>query len=269
MLTSIRAGYKPIQPSIGQSGDSVTYMEIFPDRRLQPYIYCYWRLKTRSPLEEPFTYRVVSDGCIDIFFGLDQPAESFVMGFCKQYTEFELDQTFDYLGVRFLPTVFPQLFKTNASLLSNRTENLGAVHPATARFIAERFTAGLSTEIICRMLDDYFLYHVAQTTFDRDPRLYGALDTIMHKAGVLNVEKDIDSGISPRQLRRLFEYYIGDTAKTFSQVVRFQHILHAKPSTQSLRGNKLFYDMGFHDQAHFIKTFKNYYGVTPSRAFRR
>ena len=75
--------------------------------------------------------------------------------------------------------------------------------------------------------------------------------------------------ISPRQLRRLFEYYIGDSTKTFSKVVRFQNILKAKPSTQSLRENKLFYDTGYFDQAHFIKDFKNFYGVTPGKVFGR
>ncbi len=269
MLASIRAGYKPVQPTVRQSGSSVAYMEVFPDRRLQPYIYCYWQLKTEVPLQEPFTYRVVADGCIDIFFELDQPEESFVMGFCKQYTEFELDQAFNYLGIRFLPTMFPQLFKINASLLSNRAESLDAVIPSMAGFIANQFTAGMPTEACFQHLNAYFLHHMAQTTFDSDPRLYGALATILHKSGALNVEKDIDSGVSPRQLRRLFEYYIGDTAKVFSQVVRFQHILHAKPSTQSLRRNKLFYDMGYYDQAHFIKAFKSCYGVTPGRAFGR
>ena len=64
-----------------------------------------------------------------------------------------------------------------------------------------------------------------------------------------------------------FEYYIGDTAKTFSKVVRFQHVLNAKPSSDSLRKSKLFYDAGYYDQAHFIKEFRNFYGVTPSKAF--
>ncbi len=269
MLTSIREGYTPVQPTVRQKGGSVTYVEFLPDRRLQPYIYCYWQLKTATALEEPFTYRVVADGCIDIFFELDRPEESFVMGFCKQYTEFELDQAFNYVGIRFLPTMFPQLFKVNAALLSNRSESLDAVVPAAARFIGERFIPDMPTDAIQQLLDEYFLYHIAHTTFDTDPRLYGAIATIMRKAGVLNVEKDIDSGISARQLRRLFGYYIGDTAKTFSKVVRFQHILRAKPSTQSLRENKLFYDTGYYDQAHFIKEFKNFYGVTPSRAFGR
>jgi len=269
MLSSIRTSYTPSQPTVRQSGGSVTYVELLPDRRLQPYIYCYWRLKTATALQEPFTYRVVADGCIDIFFELDQPRESFVMGFCKQYTEFELDQLFDYVGVRFLPTMFPQLFRIDASLLSNRSESLGAVIPDTARFIAERFTPDMPSDAIRQLLDGYFLHHVTRITFDPDSRLYGAIATIMQKSGALNVEKDIDSGISPRQLRRLFAYYIGDSAKTFSKVVRFQNILRAKPSTQSLRENKLFYDTGYYDQAHFIKEFKNFYGVTPSRAFGR
>jgi len=96
-----------------------------------------------------------------------------------------------------------------------------------------------------------------------------AVTLIVQNYGVLNVEKDLDAGLSPRQLRRLFEYYVGDSAKTFCQVVRFQNILRAKPSQQSLRESKLFYDNGYYDQAHFIKEFRNFYGVTPGKAFGR
>ena len=91
---------------------------------------------------------------------------------------------------------------------------------------------------------------------------------IFQKKGFLDTEKDLDTGLSPRQLRRIFDYYIGTTAKSFSNVIRFQYILNAKPSQQSLKNNKLYFDVGFFDQAHFIKNFKTFYGVTPSEAFR-
>lgn len=269
LSTNIRQLYRPIQPTVKQSGEQVTYTEFLPENSLQSLIYCYWELKTTAPLNDPFVYRVVADGCIDIFFELHQPKDNFVMGFCKQFTEFPLENAFHYVGIRFLPTVFPQLFKINASELSNRFEHLEQVIPQVSKFIAEHFHADQSTEEIKSLFDNYFMHLVQTTEFNQDPRLYNAIGKILQEFGALNIEKDLDTGISQRQLRRLFEYYIGDSAKTFAQVVRFQNILRAKPSSQSLRQNKLFFDVGYYDQAHFIKEFKNFYGVTPSKAFGR
>lgn len=265
----LRQLYKPIQPTVKQSADNVTYSEFLPDNRIQNFIYCYWELKTTKTLSEPFIYRVVADGCIDIFFELQNPQDNFVMGFCKKFTEFPLDNSFHYIGVRFLPTMFPQLFKKNASALSNRFEHLNKVVPATSAFITGSFQPQQTINEIKRTFDNYFIELIANTSFDNDSRLYNAIETILEKFGVVDIEQDLNTGISQRQLRRLFEFYIGDTAKTFAKVVRFQNILRAKPSLQSLRQNKRFFDAGYYDQAHFIKEFKNFYGVTPSKAFGR
>lgn len=267
--TDIRQLYHPIQPTVKQSADSVTYLEFLPDISLQDFIYCYWQLKTASPLSEPFIYRVVADGCIDIFFELNNPKDNYVMGFCKKFTEFPLENAFHYIGVRFLPTMFPQLFRINASELSNRFEQLSNVVPKVSAFIADNFHNQLTKEQIQNTFDNYFIKLVENTTLDNDSRLYNAIGIILQEFGVVNIEQDLDTGISQRQLRRLFEFYIGTTAKTFAKVVRFQNILNAKPSSQSLRQNKLFFDLGYYDQAHFIKEFKHFYGVTPSKAFGR
>jgi AraC-like DNA-binding protein len=267
--TSIRQLYKPIQPTVRQTADDVIYSEFLPDTRLQSFIYCYWQLKTTASLSEPFVYRVVADGCIDIFFELNNAKENFVMGFCKKFTEFPLDNSFHYIGIRFLPTMFPQLFKINAAELSNRFEQLEHVLPTVSAFISDNFHSQMTTDEIRSMFDRYFIQLVETTTFDNDSRFYNAIEKILQENGLVNIEQDLKTGISQRQLRRLFEYYIGDTAKTFAKVVRFQNILRAKPSSQSLRQNKLFFDVGYYDQAHFIKEFKHLYGVTPSKAFGR
>ncbi len=233
----------------------MVYTEFLPHEALQPFIYCYWQLKTTQELTEEFNYRVVADGCIDIYFELGNPQENYVMGFCKKFTEFPLGNTFNYVGVRFLPTMFPQLFKINAIELSNRYEHLHSVVPQLSAFISSRFSEALQQQDIKTLLDNYFIEWIA--------------NTILKNFGVIDIQKDLDTGISARQLRRLFEFYIGDTAKTFSKVVRFQNILRAKPSKQSLRQNKLFFDTGYYDQSHFIKEFKTFYGVTPGKAFGR
>ncbi|WP_421944418.1 AraC family transcriptional regulator [Pedobacter sp.] len=266
---NIRNLYTPIQPTVKQMANAVSYNEILPDIQLQPYIYCFWELETNQPLAEQFNYRVVADGCIDIFFNLNNPHESFIMGFCKKYTEFELENVFHYIGIRFLPTMFPMLYNINAKDLSNHAQNLDAVVPSISKFISGNFSNELDKSRRAHLLNTFFKNYINQHTFTYDNRVQNAINIILKNFGVLNIEKDLDVGLSSRQLRRLFEFYIGDSQKTFSQVVRFQNILKAKPSIQSLKSNKLFLEQGYYDQAHFIKNFKNFYGVTPNHAFRK
>lgn len=265
----MRRLFRPIQPSVKQTGSGVRYQEILPDDHLRCIIYCYWELRTTERLQTPFIYRVVADGCIDIFFQLDDPAQSFVMGFCKKYTAFPLDNTFHYVGIRFLPTMFPALFAVDAQELGNRFEKLEVVLGEPSAFIRDNFSSEDSFDQIKTKLDRYFIALLNKTEIAIDTRFQNALNIILKNHGVVNIQTDLEIGLSPRQLRRYFTFYVGGTAKNFSQVVRFQHILNAKPSTQSLRENKVFFDLGYYDQAHFIKAFKNFYGATPSQAFGR
>ncbi|RWU07626.1 AraC family transcriptional regulator [Pedobacter chitinilyticus] len=266
-VSFIRQLYIPVQPAVKSYG-TVSYQEFLPHQQLQPYIYCYWQLKTNQKLNQPFTYRIVADGCIDIFFELNQPQENFVMGFCKKYTEFDLAEEFDYVGVRFLPSMFPQLFNVDASSISNKAVELKEVVPQVAAFIQSHLGANLDMNKVISLLNEFFLDLLSTANFQNDARFYNAIALIMKNYGVVDMT-EIDTGLSHRQLRRLFNFYIGDSMKTFSKVVRFQNILRAKPSTQSLQQNKLFFDSGFFDQSHFIKDFKHFYGVTPSKAFGR
>ncbi len=267
MIERIRQLYSPIQPAIRQSADSVVYREFTPHPHLQSHIYCYWTLQTTQVLAEPFHYRVIADGCIDMFVELRNPEQSFVMGFCRRYTEFLLADTFHYVGVRFLPTMFPQLFGIDASQLSDRYEALDAVIPSAAQYIADHLTDQLTMAQTTALLDRYFLAQLESAQFNYDNRLYHALDLILMKQGIVNTDTELDTGISPRQLQRLFNYYIGTTQKTFSQVVQFQQLLRATAAGRGLGKAGLFLESGYYDQAHFIKSFRNFYGITPGRAF--
>lgn len=264
----IQQYFTPIQPNARTLTDNLVYQELYPDIRLQKYIFCYWQFKTTNPLNEKLNHIIVADGCIDIFFELQNPQDNFVMGFCEKFTEFTLGPSFNYVGVRFLPTMFSQIYKINAKEITNKCEVLTNVAPSTSLFISEHIEPEYNLEGIKHIFDKYFLRLIDEAKFDWDGRIYESLNIILKNCGVVDIQKDLNTGISQRQLRRLFEFYIGDTPKTFSQVVRFQNILKAKPSIQSLKQNKLFFDLGYYDQSHFIKEFKKLHGITPNRAFR-
>lgn len=267
-LKTIREHYKPIQPSVSAKDNEPSYHEIQPNKEIENFVYCFWQLKTKYPLKQDYHYRVVSDGCIDIFFNHKQPSENFVMGFSRKYVQFPIGKEFDYIGIRFLPAAFPHLFAVNAKTLSNQSQDLNNILPNFSEWINSEIKTVDSFDTIVKKLNEKVTGCLKKQAVHYDHRFLDALNLIFQKNGHLDTEKDLNTGLSPRQLRRIFNFYIGTTAKSFSNVVRFQHILNAKPSTQSLKENKLYFDVGFFDQAHFIKNFKTFYGVTPSEAFR-
>ncbi|MCS3797801.1 DUF6597 domain-containing transcriptional factor [Niastella sp. OAS944] len=266
LISAIRKQYNPVQPSIFYKADSrVSYQEHIPADLLHPYIYCYWQLVAPIPMEQPFIYRVVADACMDIYFNMHDAADSYVMGFCKQYTEFALPQSFHYVGVRFLPAAFPYLFSIDGSELSNRYEKLSDVVPPLAKYIADHMQAGYTADKIVALLNKFFTNRLIKQTPATDPRFMESVLQILKSAGGLHIESELNTGLSARQLRRMFNFYIGDSPKIFSQIIRFQQLLKAKPSTQLLKSEKLFFDAGYYDQSHFIKAFKTFYGTTPAK----
>ena len=146
--------YRPIQPSVKFGDTNILYEELKPSTALAPFIYCFWHLKTIKPLPEPFQYRVVSDGCIDIFFNHKKPEENFVMGFCRKYTEFAIGNEFDYIGIRFLPAIFPLLFGIDAKSLSNVSPPLQEVLPQFSEWIKTHLLSSHPFPFIVKKLDE-------------------------------------------------------------------------------------------------------------------
>lgn len=263
MIESIRKLFKPIQPSIKLDDERISYHEYEPSVELENYIYCYWQLKTNENLDKAYSYRVVSDGCIDIFFDRLNPKSNFIMGFCRKYTAFEIGKSFNFYGVRFLPTFFPLLFQVDAKLLANRSQKLHSILPAFSDWLSDIGP----NEDAAMQLNGKFERIIQNQNFTIDDRFYNALIAILERRGNIDVERDLRTGLSPRHLRRIFNYYLGTTPKAFANVVRFQNILNTTSSNRNLKDAKLYYDLGFYDQAHFVKNFKTFYGVSPSKAF--
>src|SRR5690606_36812437 len=128
-MSKNRSMYCPLQPAVTENDEQVRYREFFPPPVLQRYVYCCWELQTLQPLPRPPLSRVVADGCIDIAFNMRGPQESIVMGFHDTYNEFSLEPEFYYVGVRFLPAMFPLAFAMDASQLSNCLQPLDYVLP--------------------------------------------------------------------------------------------------------------------------------------------
>lgn len=264
-----RKVYRPVQPAVSSVDAMIKYSELLPHPGLSNYIYCYWRLNSTTELSIPFSYRVIPDGCIDIFINLKNVSEARVMGFSTTNILFDLDKSFDYAGIRFLPAAFPLMFKVDASALKDRDEDLFGVLPGLAKYLKPKLEGVFDFNMLKTILDDNFLKLLQNQKITQDKRLHDAIHLVLQSHGNVSFKSDIDTGISQRQLRRLFEYYIGDTPKMFSKVVRFQYFFQLLSSDKKYSFNKIFLDCGYYDQPHFNKDFKAFFGLTPGEVISR
>ena len=71
-------------------------------------------------------------------------------------------------------------------------------------------------------------------------------------------------GFSERYVQKVFRSWVGLTPKSFHAVHRFNRSLDLiQTSNHSL--TEIAYACGYYDQAHFIKEFRNFTGMAPSR----
>lgn len=255
--------FSPIQPVVSPSEGQVIYREYQPDVKLRGLVHCYWLLQSRNPIPQGFSYRVVSDGCMDVYFNLNNPQQNSVTGFCKTFIDFPLGSSFKYVGIRFLPGRFPALFKVSARELTDRSEALEVVVPSLSRGIVEGIQPRLVVRDVLMQLDHLLLKVLHERWTHLDPRVNRAIARIVAHKGMPRIERDLDIGLSPRQLRRMFDHYIGTSPKTFSRVIRFQKLLEERLSNTPQEVS----DLGYYDQAHLIKEFKKFYGATPAQVY--
>jgi len=90
---------------------------------------------------------------------------------------------------------------------------------------------------------------------------------LIHKAkGDIKI-KDLAQQLltSASPLEKRFRQAVGASPKKFAAIVRFKHTIQNYSSASSL--TDLGYEAGFYDQAHFIKSFKEFTGETPESFF--
>jgi methylphosphotriester-DNA--protein-cysteine methyltransferase len=77
-------------------------------------------------------------------------------------------------------------------------------------------------------------------------------------------------GTTPRTLERLFDRHVGMPPKRLARLERFQAVLRRAGDGGDLRGLRdAALAAGYFDQAHFLREFRAFAGVSPSTFFGR
>jgi AraC-like DNA-binding protein len=151
---------------------------------------------------------------------------------------------------------------------NDQSVDLEAILPRAARLPFERIANAPDISEAVRVLEHWCMKRLAArpvTTADR--RFAYACVRILRGLGMPSISSiSRDSGIGTRQLERLFRSRAGIPPKLFARIIRFQHALGHLDRGSGLAA--LAQRTGHFDQAHFIREFRRFAGVTP-REFGR
>jgi len=95
-------------------------------------------------------------------------------------------------------------------------------------------------------------------------RLDGGLKIIQDRKGLLTVSELSDTlNTNYKSIDRWFKKYVGLPPKKFMQITRFKNILEDLEQQTKPDWMQIVSDYNFHDQAHFIKDFSRFAGISP------
>jgi AraC-like DNA-binding protein len=221
---------------------------------------------------EPVTREVLSHPSVHIVL---ERGRSSVTGVPRGRFVRRLEGQGEVFGIKFRPGGFRPLARGPVAQLTDRTIPLGELFPDAAALEHCVLSAAPVVERIA--LASAFLRRVLPA---RDPvvdHVAAVVKRILDDRGIRRVDDVVRIvGGSPRALQRLFSDYVGVSPKWVIRRYRLHDAIERMDAGDVVDWPSLALELGYFDQAHFIREFKSLvgrtpgdYGVAPSRAARR
>ena len=216
-----------------------------------------WDLRGREPhtvevLPHPAVQLVVEDGSCRVH------------GVLRGRFSHALDGRGDIFGTTFRPAGFRSLLGRPVAELTDRVVEGSAVFGAAAGDFACRIRDGPGIEERIAIADGFVRGRLPSAVPAAVRTVNGLVDTIVTDRAILKVEDIVKRhGIGKRNLQKLFREYIGVTPKWVIQRYRL-HEAAERLDTAATDLATLAYELGYADQAHFVRDFKAAVGRPPA-----
>jgi AraC-like DNA-binding protein len=199
-----------------------------------------------------------NDECRELFPG------ALLSGAWSGYVTIDAAELVSVIGVSFKAGgAFPFL-GVKAGELRDIDAPLEALWGSAARELRDRLVEAPTPTRKFELLEEYLLENVDRP-LEKHPAVgyaLGAFRRVPHARTIAEVTDEV--GLSARRFIEVFEEYVGLTPKLFCRVHRFQRVLRLVHTAREVDWAQVANDCGYFDQAHFIRDFKGFSGVSPT-----
>ncbi|WP_310555568.1 helix-turn-helix transcriptional regulator [Flavobacterium sp.] len=255
------------------------YKTYTPTPKLAEFIKCYWTLD--SPVESnPEKQRIVPDGCIEMIFHygdfykqysedgsfIIQP-KCFVFGQITQALDIAPTGTTGIFAIRFHPDGFTSFATMVVTDMRNKAVPLTELFGNEGVILEIEMLKTTNVEDKIKIIEAFLMSKLI-TPQSINNIIKSSIETIMELNGQLSIDDLSDSlKINRRQLERKFSTVIGLSPKQLSKIIRIQATLKMLNNKEFTNLTSIGYESNYYDQAHFIKDFKEFTGISPKKFY--
>ena len=170
------------------------------------------------------------------------------------------DQVF---GIKFKAGGFYPFYRQPVAKLGNQSIDVTACFGAAAEHLAQQILAATSFDAMC-IVADIFLMRYLPPLDTLVVRVSSLLARIEQERDIVAVEDVMAiSGLDKRGLQRLFQKYVGIGPKWVIQRYRLHEAIAQVQAGKKLSWSALALELGYFDQAHFVRDFRQLVGMAP------
>src|SRR5262245_15421914 len=254
----------PAPPPGGESTRAKHFLYAIPPPPLADLVEAFW-LWQSDPAAQT-RERVLPPGAMQLFLDLGDETSAPVM--CGARSDcVVVDTLASAIGVQFKPGgAFPFVHGA-AGELQDAHVPLDALWGREAAALRDRLREAPTPAGKFRVLERALLAQAARPPA-RHPAVAFALKEFQGASPPTIGEVTGRVGLSPKRFIRLFTAEVGLTPKLFCRIRRFQGVLRTIRCSPRVDWARVALDCGYYDQAHFIRDFRAFCGLSPTAYLR-
>jgi AraC-like DNA-binding protein len=166
-------------------------------------------------------------------------------------------------GAELYPHAFPAIFSIPASELTNQVVEVQNLLGAQGLELTEKVSTCHTFEEKVKIVSDFLVSKIRTPTCKYKNIEWAILQMHHHKGQLILSDVISHSCISQRQFERNFKQLAGFSAQFYNKLLRFESALYTMADLEK-NFTQLAVDLGYYDQAHFNRDFKQFTGISPS-----
>ena len=238
------------------------YVRYHAPRDLAACIEHFWLVEWDLRGKEPEFAETLPHPSVHMIF--EQDGKSHVRGPSRSKFSRLLNDRGGIFAVKFTPAGFRPFANSAVRTLTDRTVSLREVFGADGDVLDRAILSERADASRIALIED-FLRGRNSALDENVPRVNEMVYSVADDRSILSVEHLADRyAYTTRTLQRLFATYVGVSPKWVIQRYRLHEAAALLSEGRAIKYASLAADLGYSDQAHFVRDFKGIVGVTPA-----